>query len=202
MSVFISHNAADEETARLLAVQLVERGLDVWFDEWKLRPGDSITGGIEDGIAKCETFVILWSASAQQSRWVDTELRAAVRRRVDDATLRVIPVRVDDTPLPVLIADYKGFELKSLTDLEYIANEISGHTDVADLACRLQRRFLQLAASEFPEEDEVRALRCPRCASRRLTARIVQDPGFGDRYYEVTCEDCDWRQRAKAPFTK
>ncbi|HEY0152954.1 MAG TPA: toll/interleukin-1 receptor domain-containing protein [Longimicrobium sp.] len=61
MKAFISHNAADKETARLLASRLVERGIDVWFDEWQLRPGDSITGGIETGIGECDTFVTLWS---------------------------------------------------------------------------------------------------------------------------------------------
>lgn len=202
MSVFISHNAAELETARLLAVKLVERGVSVWFDEWRLRPGDSITGGIETGIAQCDTFVILWSASAQQSRWVGTELRAALRRRVEDASLRVIPIMADDTPLPVLVADYKGFVLKTLEDLEYIANEIAGHSDVADVAHRLQRRLLELAVGECPEDDAVRARFCPRCASDRLSARIVQDPDFDDQYYEITCDGCHWVHRAKMPETK
>lgn len=30
---------------------LVEQGVDVWFDEWELRPGDSIVGGIEEGLS-------------------------------------------------------------------------------------------------------------------------------------------------------
>ena len=41
MRIFISHNKADLITARAIALLLVEQGLDVWFDEWEIRPGDS-----------------------------------------------------------------------------------------------------------------------------------------------------------------
>ena len=67
MLAFISHNKADKATARLLATALVETGVSVWFDEWNLRPGDSIVGGIEGGISQCDVFVISWSFKAQQS---------------------------------------------------------------------------------------------------------------------------------------
>jgi hypothetical protein len=91
VKAFISHNSADKEFARLVAIQLVEQGIDVWFDEWRVQPGDSITGGIQSGIAGCDAFILVWSINAQQSNWVDTELRAAVRRRAGDTSLRIIP---------------------------------------------------------------------------------------------------------------
>jgi hypothetical protein len=47
---FISHNKADADTARLFAMTLTEQGVSVWFDEWDLRPGDSIP----DGIPPCQ----------------------------------------------------------------------------------------------------------------------------------------------------
>jgi hypothetical protein len=58
MNVFISHNSSDKDTARLLAVALVEQGVNVWFDEWAIRPGDSITGGIETGLSEADVFVL------------------------------------------------------------------------------------------------------------------------------------------------
>src|SRR5258708_17867989 len=82
MLAFISHNKADKTTARLLAVELVQTGMNVWFDEWNLRPGDSIIGGIEKGLSGCDVFVLIWSRSAQKSNWVDTEVRAVLNRRV------------------------------------------------------------------------------------------------------------------------
>ena len=108
MLVFISHNKGDKATARLLAAALVETRVNVWFDEWTLRPGDSIVGGIDNGLAQCDVFVLIWSESARQSNWVGTELRAVINRRVRDRTLRIVPVLTDSTPLPVLVAEYKG----------------------------------------------------------------------------------------------
>jgi hypothetical protein len=197
MKAFISHNAADKETARLLASRLVERGVDVWFDEWQLRPGDSITGGIETGIGECAAFVILWSSSAKASRWVGTELRAALRRRVDDEALRVIPILIDDTPLPTLVADYRGFQLRTLSDLTSIAREIAGDSDEADSARRLQKRLLELALCEFPADDPITAGFCPRCASTQLAARIIDDSTFDDHYYQITCGVCDMVYRVR-----
>ena len=53
--------------------------------------GDSITGGIGRGIEECDVFMLMWSAAAKASKWVDTELRAAIRKRVDDTGFRLIP---------------------------------------------------------------------------------------------------------------
>lgn len=198
MKIFISHNYENKETARLLAVELVERGFDVWFDEWQLKPGDSITGGIETGISECDTFVLIWSTQAQQSNWVDTELRAALRRRVDDTKLRVIPVMLDDTALPALVADYRGFHLRSLAELKSIANHIAGDDSLIDMAQRLQRRLLELAVNEFPEEDPIKALICPKCASKKLVAYNRYDEVFDETIYYVMCDDCNWGHAKKA----
>jgi hypothetical protein len=86
---------------------LVAQGEDVWFDEWEIRPGQSLTGGIEEGLAGSDAFILVWSGAAHASRWVGTELRAYIRRRVDDNSLLVIPLMLDRTPLPVLVADFQ-----------------------------------------------------------------------------------------------
>jgi len=198
MKIFISYNTENKETARLLAVELVEQGFDVWFDEWQLKPGDSITGGIETGISECDAFVLVWSVQAQQSNWVGTELRAALRRRVDDAKLRVIPVMLDDTTLPALVADYRGFQLRSLSELKGIAKDIAGDDYVLDLAQRLQGRLLELVVNEFPEGDPIKALFCPKCGSKNLVSKTRFDEMFGETTYFVMCDDCNCVHAAKA----
>ena len=57
---------SDKSTARLLVMALVEQGEDVWFDEWEIRPGESITGGIEEGVSTCDAFILIWSESAKK----------------------------------------------------------------------------------------------------------------------------------------
>ena len=48
--VFLSHSAKDKAVVRPLAERLRKDGLKVWFDEWVLKPGDSIPAKIEEGL--------------------------------------------------------------------------------------------------------------------------------------------------------
>jgi len=40
--IFLSHSAKDKSVVRSLADRLRGDGLKVWFDEWVLKPGDSM----------------------------------------------------------------------------------------------------------------------------------------------------------------
>ncbi len=106
VKVFISHNKTDKISSRLLAIALVEQGIGVWFDEWEIRPGDSIIGGLEVGLSDSDVFMLIWSAHANASKWVGTEIRAYLTRRVGDDSLRIIPILLDATPLPTLVSEY------------------------------------------------------------------------------------------------
>ena len=60
--VFLSHSAKDKAVVRPLAERLRADGVKVWFDEWVLKPGDSIespqskTAKIEDGLERSRVF--------------------------------------------------------------------------------------------------------------------------------------------------
>lgn len=192
MLAFLSHNEADKATARLLAVALVESGTNVWFDEWSLRPGDSIPGGVGDALAICDAFILIWSESAALSNWVGTEMRAAITRRVSDQNLRLIPVVVDDAPLPTLFAEYKGFSLCTLPDLRRIASEISGNQNSKDLAQMLQRRLHELAAAELAPDNPIRVIVCPECSSQDLSIERGYDGYSDSSVYFVMCQACTW----------
>ena len=174
-----------------------DRGIDVWFDKWEIKAGESITGGIGKGIEECDVFVLLWSAAAKGSGWVETEMRAAIRKRVDDHAFRMVPVMLDGTALPPLLADYRGFTLRNISDLENIVREICPDESQIDMVARIQARLLELVANQFPEGDEVRSLLCPVCGSRNLSAQIKHEPRFDERLYLVRCADCGWQHQAK-----
>ena len=190
MHVFISHNKAHAETARLFATALIDQGVGVWFDEWDLRPGDSILTGIERGLTDADVFVLFWSAQAAASNWVGTELRAYLRRRVDDGTLRIVPMMLDETPLPVLVADYRGFRISSDADLFRAATEITGITTNRELIRRLQERLLELTA-DLTSGDPLPFFVCPKCGSDKLQ-RFTQRDRRGDEYYCINCQECRW----------
>jgi hypothetical protein len=192
IAAFISHNKRDKDSARSLAMALVEQGADVWFDEWKLRPGDSLVGGIERGLAEANVFVLIWSKHAAKSKWVGTEVRAYLRRRVDDGTLRIVPVMLDNTPLPVLVADYFGFAKADATNMVHVAAKICGQQDDRELARRLQDRFLELTDGISTGGDPLPYRVCPRCGSGNLERFQVTDYARDDQYYCIRCKECRW----------
>jgi hypothetical protein len=61
--VFLSHSAKDKAVVRPLAERLRQDGLKVWFDEWVLKPGDSIPAKIEDGLEHSRVLVLCMSAT-------------------------------------------------------------------------------------------------------------------------------------------
>lgn len=190
--VFISHNRADKVEARLLATALIQQGVGVWFDEWSLNPGESITGGIQAGLSDADVFVLVWSGNAAQSNWVDTELRAYLRRRVDDQSLRIIPVMLDDTPLPVLAADYKGFRVDGDNPLESIAAGILGFRPDREIARLLQSRLLDLSEGGLGSIDPLPYLVCPECGSTNLQRGQHIDEKRDDTYMVIWCDECKW----------
>lgn len=187
MQVFISHNLANKADARLLAAALAQRGSNVWFDEWNIRPGESIAAGIESGLAQSDAFIIIWSANAAESNWVGTEIRAYIHRRVADASLRIVPVMLDDTPLPLLVADYLGFKVEAPDSFSHIAEKLCGQQDDQELAQLLQKRLWELSRGKIPEGSPHRYLVCPQCGSINLKHSAFLD-GYKEKMnYSVMC---------------
>jgi len=194
LNIFISHNKKQKSRARLLAMALVEQGEGVWFDEWTLRPCDSLTGGIEDGLMQADVFVLIWSKEAAASKWVGTEVRAYLRRQVDDETLRIVPIVLDETPLPTTAADYKGFKAPSAKSISRIAAQIFGSPSAAKLVRRLKERLHELTFDEGAKNDPLPYKRCPDCGESRFDRSSMTDPVRDDIYYLITCKKCGWSE--------
>jgi len=71
--VLLSHSAKDKAVVRPLAERLRQDGLKVWFDEWVLKPGDSIPAKIEEGLEQSRVLVLYMSANAFGSDWAQLE---------------------------------------------------------------------------------------------------------------------------------
>ena len=58
-TVFISHTGTDKDIAREIGLFLTSENINVWFDEWGIRIGESITEEINNGLAVCTHFIII-----------------------------------------------------------------------------------------------------------------------------------------------
>ena len=71
--VFLSHSSKDKAVVRSLAERLRSDGLRVWFDEWEIKHGDSITAKIEEGLERSRVLVLCMSTNAFGSDWAQLE---------------------------------------------------------------------------------------------------------------------------------
>ena len=104
--VFISHSAKDKADARAVAERLKNHGLRVWFDEWEIRPGDSILAKIEDGLERSRVLVLCMSANAFGSDWAQLEAGTFRFRDPLNKERRFIPLRLDETPITGSLAQF------------------------------------------------------------------------------------------------
>jgi hypothetical protein len=73
--VFISYASEDKDTiARPLAEALQNRGLQVWFDEYTLKIGDSLRKTIDHGLGSSMYGIVLLSKSFFAKDWPQKEL--------------------------------------------------------------------------------------------------------------------------------
>jgi hypothetical protein len=104
--VFLSHSAKDKAVVRPLAERLRADGLKVWFDEWVLKPGDSIPAKIEEGLEHSRVLVLCMSANAFGSDWAQLEAGTFRFRDPLNRERRFIPLRLDDAPIQGSLAQF------------------------------------------------------------------------------------------------
>jgi hypothetical protein len=104
-SVFISYAHADKPFARQVADGLAKQGCRVWIDEGELRIGDSLIERISEALDRVDFVAVLVSAHSVNSEWCRKELSLAMTGEILRKGVVVLPVRVDDTPMPDSIKD-------------------------------------------------------------------------------------------------
>jgi len=103
--VFIAYAFKDKDFARKLTEDLKENGLRVWLAEDQIKPGDSITNKIEEGLTGSGYLIALLSRSSLESHWVQEEFKTALFREQKGKWPRVIPVLIDSVEVPSYIRD-------------------------------------------------------------------------------------------------
>jgi hypothetical protein len=76
--VFLSHSSADNILAKRICRELRDQAVSVWFDRIELKPGDSLTSKIPQGIGNADALLVLVTESSKSSRWVEKEISIAL----------------------------------------------------------------------------------------------------------------------------
>src|SRR5262245_16145823 len=90
--VFISHASEDKDSfVRPLAVALQSLGVSVWYDEFSLRVGDSLSRSIDYGLANSSHGLVVISPALIRKPWPEYELRGLVAREIGEDRI-ILPV--------------------------------------------------------------------------------------------------------------
>ncbi len=197
-TVFISHNKVDKKIARDIALFLVAEDINVWVDEWEISAGDSIVDEIQSGLKKCTHFLILWSKNADTSKWVRSELKTVIMKAIESGRPKIIPVKLDSTPLPELIIDrkYVSYNSGNEEDRKEIVHAVTGNSPSMNFVKAVVEKYHEViydngASGPFGMKY------CPSCGSEKLVFSSALDEAHDEMYYLVKCKDCgysDWTQ--------
>lgn len=113
---FLCHASEDKDLVRRLANDLMAKGIDVFFDEWEIRSGDSIRRKIDDGLGRCTHFIAVLTPQSITKEWVQTEIDAGFVQKVEGAC-KFIPLRIG-LPVEKLAPLLRGVHSPAMDDYE------------------------------------------------------------------------------------
>lgn len=120
--LFLSYSNEDKQVALHLANKLKNAGLNVWFDAWGLKVGDTIVERIDEAVSASDVLLVLMSKTSVNSHWVQLELEAFLGRQLNDRAVTIIPILLEDCNIPPLLANKKYLDLR--TDFETATDQL------------------------------------------------------------------------------
>lgn len=189
--VFVSHASEDKETfVRPLAVALRGLGVSVWYDEFSLRIGDSLSRSIDKGIANSLFGLVIVTPAFIEKPWPEYELRGLVAREIDEdrvilpvwhgvtrsQVLGFSPALADKVALETAALDAKEVAIRLLREIRPDLYAKHPRAELERLATGQALRELQEEMERTREEldmtrEELAEYRCPYCAAP-LDSRI------------------------------
>ena len=121
--VFLSHSSKDKPAARELAGRLNADGLNVWLDEWVVKPGGSNSLAIQHGLESSRTLVLIMSehsvGKTASSEWPILERQTALFRDPGNQERRFVPLRLDDVDINDSLKPFACVDWRERSSLEY-----------------------------------------------------------------------------------
>lgn len=100
--VFISHASEDKDTVvRPLAIALKSKGLNVWYDEFELKIGDSLRRKIDQGLSNSKFGIVVISRSFIKKGWTNYELDGLMTKAISGQQI-LLPIWHDITKQEVI----------------------------------------------------------------------------------------------------
>lgn len=196
--IFISHSSRDKDIARRLAKDLRRARFHVWFDEWEIVIGDSITQRISAGLENADFVVVLLSEHSVSSGWVEKEWHSKIGVEATNREVVILPALVDQCHIPPLLLDKRHANLASsytagLAELiaalrEHTLRRVRIQTGNAVITSRSSRpATLLIVDDEGRHVEELR--RTFQAYGNSLTILTARDAGEGFIQFQKSLPD-------------
>ncbi|MEV0780483.1 toll/interleukin-1 receptor domain-containing protein [Streptomyces sp. NPDC050433] len=199
MRTRLSYQQQDERPASSLAAALRRVGADLVLDAWTTGPDDSPTSRsmANPSADTDDAVVLLWSAAAGTA-WGEALAESGLPSGLTGTgEARLVPVRLDDTPLPPSLGSLRHVRLAGgtyrMTDAAAAMIVHLGSTAVPAPAVRGNVSENVLVISDFGRLGLFAA--CPQCgvSSDRLRSYTTVEHISDRALYLVSCGACDWQ---------
>lgn len=110
LRVFLCHANGDKPTVRVLYRRLRDAGMDPWFDEEKLLPGQRWQEEIPKAVQKTDVVIVCLSmASVSKTGYVQREIVHAldVAEEQPEGSIFLIPLRLEECDVPYRLRRYQ-----------------------------------------------------------------------------------------------
>jgi hypothetical protein len=154
-NIFLCHTTFDKAFVEKLANDLKKVGVNVWFDKWEVKVGESILWRIEEGIRSHEYLGVVLSPEALQSEWVRTELGAAWSKQMSERKVGVLPILYRECNIPLFLCDRKYADFRGDYQSGFIELvEVLGLKHAEALTKDNWRRFTKIPNSGWQKYRE------------------------------------------------
>jgi tetratricopeptide (TPR) repeat protein len=118
--VFISYAHADSDWVRVLAENLNQAGLQVFYDEWDIAPGDVLVHKLDEGIRSSRNGILIVSPASLSRPYVQEEYAAMMTRAIAGKQ-RLIPALLKDAEMPPFMASRVYVDFRNADGPSYLA---------------------------------------------------------------------------------
>jgi hypothetical protein len=114
--LFLSYSRLDSEVADRISTALKRAGHQIWKWDETLKPGDNIAKKTFEGIEGADAFLLIVSANSLASKSVMHEFSALALSEISKREFRIIPVLIDQTPVPSYLSSYFYLDISQDVD--------------------------------------------------------------------------------------
>lgn len=116
--VFLSYSYKDKQKVDQLTNQLLDSGVTLLADK-DLKPGEQWHDAIQYRLQSSDYIIIFFSENSLKSDWLRFEYEQAFLNYAKDRHINILPVKLDNTPLPDNLKEFQLVDFDTIVNTNY-----------------------------------------------------------------------------------